>query len=150
MKYLAQSEIWQLDQVTGVQALNGQPPSRVLARFKQIFPLTLFRDELIIEELRMVWVRRDGPWAEEVISIMATDIACVDASSGPFFGHVHIKSLTGGLDIFVDKLQRGHVYQIRALVETIALASRAGKIINGSLQAGGHSHFPSQGHIEMN
>jgi hypothetical protein len=133
MKYVAQSDIWQLDQVFGVRPLVSQNNiSRVLARFKQLFPLTFFRDDLIIEELRVIWVRNDGPWADEVISIMATDIACVNASAGPFFGHVHIQSLTGGPEIFVDKLSRNDVYRIRNLVEGIALHARAGVKVDGN------------------
>ena len=57
---------------------------------------------------------------------MATDIASVNASSGLFFGQVHIKSLTGGPEIFVDNMLRRHIYKIRSLVEGIALSSREG------------------------
>lgn len=151
MRYLAQTEIWQLDQVVGVKTFNGQnPSSKVLGRFKQIFPLTLFRDELIIEELRIVWMRNDGPWADEVISVMATDIACVDASAGPFFGHVHVKSLTGGLDIFVDKLFRRDVYRIRSLIELIALSARAGLKIGNNGLTDGQLSFPRSNSMQMN
>ena len=98
----------------------------MLGRFHQIFPLSLFPDQLIVEELRIVWVKKNGPWSNEVISIMATDIACVNSSCGPFFGHVHIQSLTGGPEIMVESLVRRDVYKIRSLVEGIALASREG------------------------
>ncbi len=126
MKSLAQSDLWRFDQVVKSKPTISNGNSRVLGRFRQIFPLTLFPDQLIVEELRIVWVRRNGPWANEVISIMATDIACVNAASGPFIGHVHIKSLTGGPEISVDNLTRQNVYKIRSLVEGIALASREG------------------------
>ena len=137
MKYTAQSDIWRLEQVIKSKpVLGGNGKSRLLGRFHQVFPFTLLPSELIIEELRIVWVRRMGPWANDVISIMATDIACVNASSGPFFGHIHIKSLTGGPEIFVNNILRGNVYKIRSLVEGIALASREGlKIQMGSLEA---------------
>ena len=137
MKFPAQSDIWRLDQVVKSKpVLGNEGKSRLLARFRQVFPLALFPGELILEELRLVWIRRYGPWANDVISIMATDIACVNASSGPFFGQIHIKSLTGGPEIFVDNLTRGDVYRIRSLVEGIALASREGlKIQAGSLEA---------------
>lgn len=137
MRYPALSDIWRLDFVSRPKTLtqhthNGQ--SRVLARVRQIFPLTLFRDELIVEELRIVWFKRQGPWSNEVVSIMATDIACVNAASGPFFGHVHIQSLTGGPEIMVDNLLRKDVYKIRSLVEGIALSAREGlKIEDTSL-----------------
>ncbi|MBI2196201.1 hypothetical protein HYU45_01170 [Candidatus Daviesbacteria bacterium] len=127
MDYRARSDIWQSDEALKVgQAISPTNRSRVLARFRQIFPLVLFPDDLIIEELRIIWVRRDGPWAEEIISIMATDIASVDASAGPLLGRIHVKSLTGGPEILVDNFSRGDVYRIRCLVEGIALAARAG------------------------
>lgn len=127
MKYPAQSDIWRLSLAAGVKPLNGYGgKSRVLARFRQIFPLALLPGDLIIEELRIIHVKRNGPWSSQIISIMATDIACVNASSGPFFGHVHVQSLTGGPQIFVDNLLRRDVFKIRSLVEGIALASREG------------------------
>lgn len=127
MNYLAQSNIWQLDQALRIgQLARPTNESRVLAKFKQIFPLALFPDDLIIEELRIVWVHKEGPWADEIISIMATDIASIDASAGPFFGNVHIKNLTGGPEIMVDNLLRRDVYKIRCLVEGISLSSRVG------------------------
>ena len=133
MKYPAQSYIWRLDHVirptngaSNGASLPNHGQSRVLGRFRQIFPLSLFCDDLIVEELRIVHVKKNGPWAYEVISIMATDIASVNASSGMFFGQVHIKSLTGGPEIFVDNMLRRHIYKIRSLVEGIALSSREG------------------------
>lgn len=137
MKYPAQSDIWRLEQVTKARPVfshNGQ--SRVLGRFRQVFPLTIFPDELIVEELRIVWFRQMGPWANEIISIMATDIASVNAASGLFFGHVDIKSLTGGPQICMDSLVRRDVFKIRSLVEGIALTAREGlQIDNGNLEA---------------
>lgn len=137
MNYPAQSDLWRLDHVVKsrpVLSQNGQ--SRVLGRFHQIFMLTIFPDQLIIEELRIVWLNRMGPWANKVVSIMATDIACVYASAGPFFGHIHIQSLTGGPEIFVDNLLKRDVFRIRGLVEGIALAAREGlKIGDNGLEA---------------
>ena len=130
MKYLAQSDPWRLDKTIQAKPLiheNGQ--SRVLGRFRQIFPLTLFPDELIIEELRVIWVKKLGPWTSEIVSIMATDIASVNASRGLLFGHVHVKSLTGGPEIIVESLMQEHAYQARSLIEGIALSSREGLII---------------------
>lgn len=127
MDYLAKSNIWQTDQAlrTG-QLIAATDQSRVLARFKQIFPLALFPDELIVEELRIIWVHKDAPWSDEIISIMSTDIASIDASAGPFFGRIHIKSLTGGPEIMIDNLLRKDVYRIRCLVEGVSLSARAG------------------------
>lgn len=127
MDYLAKSDIWQTDQAlrTG-RLIATTDQSRVLARFKQIFPLALFPDELIVEELRIIWLHKDAPWSDEIISIMATDIASTDASAGPFFGRIHIKSLTGGPEIMIDNLLRKDVYRIRCLVEGVSLSARAG------------------------
>lgn len=126
MKYLSQTDLWKMDRIkkSKPQTTNGE--SRILGRFRQVFPLTLFPDELIIEELRIIHQKNNGPWTTGINSIMATDIACVNATSGPFFGHVHIQSLTGGPEILIDNLSRKDVYKIRSLIEGIALASREG------------------------
>lgn len=126
MKYPTQSELWRLDHIMRAKPLTTNGDSKELGRFRQVFPLTLFPDELIIEELRIVHVKNYGPWLNNVNSIMATDIACVNAASGPFFGNVHVRSLTGGPEIFIEHLTRSNVYRIRSLVEGIALASREG------------------------
>ncbi|HSX18784.1 MAG TPA: hypothetical protein VLE91_01480 [Candidatus Saccharimonadales bacterium] len=135
MKYPTQSDLWRLDFVNKTKPMETNGQSRVLGYFKQVFPLALFRDELIIEELRIVQIQNNGPWTTHVNSIMATDIACVDASTGPFFGHIHVKSLTGGAEILVDNLTRADVYKIRSIVEGIALASREGlKVMHQDLE----------------
>lgn len=135
MKYLALSDPWRLNTLIKGKPLTVNGQSRILDRFRQVFPLTLFPGELIIEELRIIYLKRNGPWTSEVISIMATDIACVNASSGPFFGRVHIQSLTGGPEIMVESLLRKNVFQIRSYVEGIALASREGlKVETESLE----------------
>ncbi len=131
MNYPALSNIWEVD-----QALKGYPTvkigtkSRELARFRQVFLLALFRDQIVIEEHRVVLIQNNGPWTDQVITIMATDIASVNASTSPFFGQVHVKSLTGGPEIFIDRLFKHHAYKIRGLVEGIVLASRGGLEIN--------------------
>ncbi len=137
MRYPALSEVWRLNYFNRNRqknshvyhrktiGSNGQS-SRVLAKYRQVFPIALFPDDIIIEELRVVWFKRNGPLLDEVISIMATDIACVNASAGPLLGHIHIQSLTGGPEIFMEHLFRGHVYQARSLIEGIALSSREG------------------------
>ncbi|MBI2012375.1 hypothetical protein HYW39_01110 [Candidatus Curtissbacteria bacterium] len=136
MKALAQSDLWRFEQVTKTKPIISNGTSRVLGRFRQIFPLSLFPGQVIVEELRIVWVQRSGPWTNNVISIMATDIASVNASCGPFFGHIHIKSLTGGPEILVESLLRRDVYKIRSLVEGIALISREGlRIETDNLEA---------------
>ncbi len=129
MQFLAQSNLWQLERANNhpFPATAAATPSRVLAKFNQIFPLSLIPDDLIIEERRIVWVKRNGIWSDEIISIMATDIACVEASAGPFFGHIHIKSLTGGLEIILDHISRKDAFQIRNFVEALALSARAGR-----------------------
>ena len=130
MQYPFQSNIWRLNYANRTRATTTNGQSRILARIKQPFILTIFPDELIIEEQRVIWIKNRGPLMSEIDSIMATDIACVYASAGPFFGHIHVQSLTGGPEILVEKLPRGDVYQARSLIEGIALASREGLKIN--------------------
>jgi len=129
MRYPAQSELWRLERVMKIPFKQMSPFKRpkVLGRFRQIFPLTIFPDELIVEEDRVIWRLNKGPWVRELISIIATDIASLDSSTGPFFGHMHVKSLTGGPEILIDKLMRSDVSSARFLVEGIVIASRRGE-----------------------
>ncbi len=135
MNYPALSDIWRLNMATNSKT-NGQGitqtgQSRILFRTKQVFPITLFPSQLIVEELRIICIKQMGPWTSEILSIMATDIASVNASSGLFFGLVHIKSLTGGPEILVDNLPRHDVYNVRSLVEGIAMSAREGLKVSG-------------------
>lgn len=129
MRYQAQSELWKLERVLKRPTKPMSPfrKPKALGRFRQIFPLTIFPDDLIVEEDRVIWKINKGPWVSELISIMATDIASLDSSTGPFFGHFHIKSLTGGPEILIDKLLRSDVTGARSLVEGIVIASRRGE-----------------------
>lgn len=126
MRYLAQSDMWRLEQAQTAKSISTNGKSQVLGKFRQIFPLTLFPDELVVEELRIIHLINNGFWMRSVNSIMATDIACVQTSTGPFFGNIHIKSLTGGPEILIDDLSRSNVFLARSLVEKIALSSRQG------------------------
>jgi len=101
MNYPAQSDIWKLKVASG-NPTNGTHitqigKSRILFRVKQVFPMNLFPSELIVEELRIVCLKQLGPWTNEILSIMATDIASVNSSNGLFFGHIHIRSLVEGI-----------------------------------------------------
>jgi hypothetical protein len=130
MNYPAQSDIWKL-KMASANSINGKHitqigKSRILFRVRQVFPMILFPSELIVEELRIVCLKQLGPWTNEILSIMATDIASVNSSNGLFFGNIHIKSLTGGPEITVDSLRRKDVLKVRSLVEGIALSAREG------------------------
>ncbi|MCR4324219.1 MAG: hypothetical protein NUV69_00850 [Candidatus Curtissbacteria bacterium] len=126
MQYLTQTDGWRFERTPKWQNGQNRHSSRVLATFKQIFPLALFPSDIVIEELRVVWINKKGPWMSEIISIMATDIACANASKGLLTGEIHIKSVTGGPEIYVNNLKASSAYKIRDLVEGIALASREG------------------------
>jgi len=135
MKYPALSDMWRLDMAlrpkTNGKAITEGGQSRILYSARQIIPLTLFPDQITVEELRIVWLRKMGPWMNEVVSIMATDIASVNCSTGLFFGFIHVQSLTGGPEILVDNLLKKDVLVIRSLVEGIAMSAREGLKVNG-------------------
>ena len=135
MKYPALSDMWRLDMAlrpkTNGKIVTEGGQSRILYSARQIIPLTLFPDQITVEELRIVWLRKMGPWMNEVVSIMATDIASVNCSTGLFFGYIHVQSLTGGPEILVDNLHKKDVLEIRSLVEGIAMSAREGLKVNG-------------------
>ena len=136
MNYPAQSNLWRLDTAirpkTNGKTLIANGEARTLARASQVFPLSFFPDQIIVEEMRIVWIKKMGPWSEEIISIMATDIASVNCASGLLFGFIHIQSLTGGPQILVDNLPKRDVYKIMGLIEAIAMTAREGLIVEGS------------------
>lgn len=131
MATLAQSNPWRLEQVTKYQmpSFRSTKRSRTLGRFHQVFPFKLFPDELVVEENRIVWIVNKGPWIKEMISTMATDIASIDSSTGPILGHIHIRSLTGGPEIVLDKLPKNDVLKARFLIEGVVISARRGEII---------------------
>ena len=135
MRYPALSDMWRLDMAlrpkTNGKTVTEGGQSRILYSARQIIPLTLFPDQITVEELRIVWLRKMGPWMNEVVSIMATDIASVNCSTGLFFGYIHVQSLTGGPEILVDNLHKKDVLEIRSLVEGIAMSAREGLKVNG-------------------
>lgn len=128
--YLTQTGIWRFNIADKGypygKYVNNQYKSRILYRAKQVFPVVLFPSEIIVEELRIIHIKQMGPWTSDVFSIMATDIASVEAANGLLIGHIHIKSLTGGPEIFVDTLSKRDVYRIRGIVEGIAMSAREG------------------------
>lgn len=130
MNYPAQSNLWRLDTAIRPQT-NGKTfvangKSQILATASQVFPFVLFPDHIIVEELRIIWHKRIGPWADEIIPIMASDIASVNCASGLFFGFIHIQSLTGGPEIIVENLHKRDVFKIMNIVEGIAMSAREG------------------------
>ena len=144
MNYPAQSNLWRLDTAirpkTNGKTLIANGEQKTLARASQVFPLSFFPDQIIVEELRIVWIKKMGPWSKEIIPIMATDIASVNCASGLLFGFIHVQSLTGGPEIFVDNLLKNDVHKIRSLVEGIAMSAREGlKIDDSSLEGEKHS-----------
>src|SRR5258708_33693474 len=78
------------------KAADGNFHTRVLAKFKSVFPFEIFRDELVISERRVIWVHKFGPGMSRIVSVMHQDIADIEASSGPLIGHLHIRNFTGG------------------------------------------------------
>jgi hypothetical protein len=104
--------------------VEPQADSSVLARFKAVFPLQLFPDELIIEEKRVIWIHRFGPRMCEVITLLPEDINTVEASAGPFFGHLHVSIPRHDIEILIDRLWRKDALFARDLIEGLSTAAR--------------------------
>lgn len=147
MQYPSQSELWKMDRIKPFSTHVNHYMPRTLGRFKQVFPLVLFPNDLIIEEHRVVFFINKGPWIREVISTMATDIASIDSSTGPFLGLIHIKSLTGGPEILIDRLYKEDVLKARSLVEGVVLASRNGERFQENNIEAERNHLITRGKI---
>lgn len=100
--------------------------TKILGKYKSVFPFEFFPDELIVSERRVIWIHRYGPGMSRVISVLHQDIADIEASHGPIFGHLHIRNFTGGEEIVIEHLWRKDVQKARDLVESMMLARRVG------------------------
>jgi hypothetical protein len=112
--------------------VESQPGSAVLAEFKSIFPFELFPDELIVEEKRIIWIHRFGPKMCEVVTLLPEDINRVEASTGPFFGHIHISIPRHDIEVLIERLSRKEALRSRDLIDGLATAARQSLRIEGS------------------
>lgn len=62
--------------------------SEVLASATTIFPLTLFRDDIVVDRAKVTITKRNFFFSKEVMSIRIEDILNVKVSVGPFFGSI--------------------------------------------------------------
>lgn len=100
--------------------------TKVLGKFRSVFPFELFPDELIISERRIIWIHRYGPWMNRVVSVLHQDIADIEASSGPIVGHLHIRNFTGGEEIIMEHLWKKDLQRARDLTEGLMMKHRVG------------------------
>lgn len=102
------------------------PHTKVLGKFKSVFPFELFPDELIISERRVIWIHKFGPWMSRVISVLHQDVADIEASTGPLVGHLHVRNFTGGEEIIMEHLWKKDLQKARDLVESMMIKKRVG------------------------
>jgi hypothetical protein len=60
--------------------------NEVLASAKTVFPMTLFRDDIVVDRTKITITKRSFFFVSEVMSIRIEDILNVKVSLGPFFG----------------------------------------------------------------
>ncbi len=64
--------------------------NEVLASAKTVFPLTLFRDDIVVDRTKITITKRDFFFTSQVMSIRIEDVLNVKVALGPFFGSVTI------------------------------------------------------------
>lgn len=64
--------------------------NEVLASAKTVWPMTLFRDDMVVDRSKVTITKRSFFFVSEVMSIRVEDILNVKASLGPFFGSITI------------------------------------------------------------
>lgn len=100
--------------------------SKLLGQFRSVFPFEFFPDELIVSERRVIWIHRWGPGMSKAISIFPQDIADIEASHGPIFGHLHVRNFTGNEEILIEHLRKKDVIKARDLIEGLVSIRRGG------------------------
>lgn len=96
----------------------------VLKIFKSIFPLDFFPDELIVEENRVIWIKRMGPKMCKVLSFLPSEITKIKADVGPLLGHLHVDTFGTQQDILMKNLSRSNTLLARALIAGLVEASK--------------------------
>lgn len=64
--------------------------NEVLATAKTVWPMTLFRDDMVVDRSKITITKRNFFFVSEVMSIRLEDILNVKVSLGPFFGSLTI------------------------------------------------------------
>jgi len=62
----------------------------VLASANTVFPITLFRDTVIVDRTRVTIIKRTFFWTSKTVSVQIEDILNVSCGVGPFFGSLII------------------------------------------------------------
>jgi hypothetical protein len=94
---------------------------QVLASAHTVFPMTLFRDSIIVDRTKVSIIKRDFFWTSNVISFQIEDILNVSCSIGPLFGsltivsrvmssedHFHINYLWRNDAVIIKRIIQGH------------------------------------------
>jgi hypothetical protein len=105
-------------------SLDEDSGHKEIFRVKSVFPFDLFPDELIIEEARIVFRKRFGPFTKRVYSMLIKDISQSRLTTSLLFGRIMIQDIFGENEITIDYLWKKKAYLVKGILDRLQARER--------------------------
>ena len=98
----------------------------VLASANTVFPITLFRDSVIVDRSKVTIIQRTFFWTSKTVGIQIEDILNVSCGVGPFFGSLIISvRVMNSTDHFeIDYFWRHDAIHMKHIIQGYMIAKR--------------------------
>jgi hypothetical protein len=104
--------------------LDEDSGHREIMRVKNVFPFDFFPDELIIEEARIVFRKRLGPFTKRIYSMLIKDISQSRLTTSLLFGRITIQDIFGENEITIDYLWKKKAYIVKGILDRLQARER--------------------------
>jgi hypothetical protein len=97
---------------------------QVIGSARTVFPMTIFRDSIIVDRTKISIIKRDFFWTSNVVSFRIEDVLNVSCGVGPLFGSLTIASrVMSTVDHFrIDYLWRSDAIKMNFLIQGYIIA----------------------------
>ena len=110
--------------VEPIPSLDEDSGHREIMRVKNVFPFDFFPDELIIEEARIVFRKRLGPFTKRIYSMLIKDISQSRLTTSLLFGRITIQDIFGENEITIDYLWKRKAYIVKGILDRLQARER--------------------------
>ena len=107
-----------------ISALDQDSGHKEIFRVKSVFPFDFFPDELIIEEARIIFRKRFGPFTKRVYSMLIKDISQSRLTTSLLFGRIMIQDIFGENEITIDYLRKKKAYLVKGILDRLQARER--------------------------
>jgi|GEM_PF-6805762 len=104
--------------------LDEDSGHKEIFRVKSVFPFDFFPDELVVEEARIVFRKRLGPFTKRVYSMLIKDISQSRLTTSLLFGRIMIQDIFGENEITIDYLWKKKAYLVKGILDRLQARER--------------------------